>query len=152
MKYSDLITYKGSTYLTSIYEPQDNVLIVDIERCKIDEISEDIIIGDDVVLENCHSIDIDETLPVLRFKFDWYIAYSVRNESFTVMDEYEVYKGNAFRIYSRSRYIDFIELSTIASNDYPGPFKYYGIIALNHIVDIISTDAPTVTLINRKTS
>ena len=71
MKYSDLITYKGSTYLTSIYEPQDNVLIVDIERCKIDEISEDNIIGDDVVLENCQSIDIDETLPVLRFKFDW---------------------------------------------------------------------------------
>ena len=76
----------------------------------------------------------------------------MRNESFTVMDEYEVYKGNAFRIYSRSRYIDFIELSTIASNDYPGPFKHYGIIALNHIVDIISTDAPTVTLINRKMS
>jgi hypothetical protein len=32
------------------------------------------------------------------------------------MDEYEVYEGKAFRICSRSRYLDFIEKSTIASD------------------------------------
>jgi hypothetical protein len=45
----------------------------------------------DNVIENSHSIDIDESLPILRIEFNWYIAYSITNESFTIMDEYEVY-------------------------------------------------------------
>jgi hypothetical protein len=55
VKYSELLTYKGYIYLTSIYEPQDNTLILEIERCRINETTEDIIIGDNVI-ENSRSI------------------------------------------------------------------------------------------------
>ncbi|MFC4323261.1 hypothetical protein [Litchfieldia salsa] len=148
MKYSELLTYQGYIYLTSIYEPEDNSLILTIERCRINETSEDIRIGDNII-EDTHSIDIDNSLPILRFEFNWYIRYSITNESFSIMDDYEVYEGKAFRIYKRSRYLDFINVSTIASDDYPGPFKHYGITALNHIVDVVATEPPTITLINR---
>ena len=148
MKYSELLTYQGDIYLTSIYEPQDNNLILEIERCKINDTPEDIRIGDNII-ENIHSIDIDDSLPILRFEFDWYIGYSGTNESFTIMDDYEVYEGKAFRIYTQSRYLDFVDVSTIASDDYPGPFKHYGITALNHIIDVVATEPPTITLINR---
>ncbi len=150
MKYAELMAYEGYIYLNSIFEPENNALILDLERCKTNETMEDIQIGD-VVIEGGHSIDADETLPILRIEFDWYIAYSVINESFTVMDKYEVFEGKTFRIYSKSRYLDFINISTIASDFHPGPFKHYGIVALNHIIDVVSTEPPTISLINRTT-
>jgi hypothetical protein len=65
------------------------------------------------------------------------------------LDEYEVFEGGVFSIYSKSRYLDFIDVSTIASVDHPGPFKHYGINALNHIIDVVSTEPPTISFIER---
>ncbi|MDN3451698.1 hypothetical protein QMA09_15980, partial [Planococcus sp. APC 3906] len=95
------------------------------------------------------SLDMDETLPIFRLEFDWYIAYAVTNESFTVLDKYEVYEGRSFSLYSKSRYLDFIEISTTADDEIPGPSKHYGINALNHTIDVISTDPPKVSVIQR---
>ncbi|WP_050181293.1 hypothetical protein [Domibacillus robiginosus] len=148
MNYSELLQYQGYIYLNSIFEPEDNTLIVDIDRCKNNGI-----IVDEKTREGTFTsyglIDVDDTLPIIRLKFDWYIAYSVRNESFTVMDECEVYKGTAFSLYSKSRYLDFIEVGTIADDIYPGPFKHYGINALNHIIDVVSTEPPSISILQR---
>ncbi|WP_078410764.1 hypothetical protein [Priestia abyssalis] len=141
MNYSELLQYQGYIYLNSVFEP----LIVDIDRCKINGIP----VGENDTSSSYGSIDVDDTLPIIRLKFDWYIAYSVRNESFTAMDKYEVYEGRVFSLYSKSRYLDFIEVSTIADDIYPGPFKHYGINALNHIIDVISTESPSVSVIQR---
>lgn len=145
MNYSELLQYQGYIYLNSIFEPEDNTLIVDIDRCKINGISAD----QNDTSSSYSSIKVDDTLPIIRLKFDWYIAYSVRNESFTEMDEYEIYKGRVFSLYSKSRYLDFIEVGTIADDMYPGPFKHYGINALNHIIDVVSSEPPSISEIQR---
>lgn len=148
MNYSDLLQYQGYIYLNSIFEPEDNTLIVDIDRCKNNGIIVDEKRGEGILL-SYGSIDVDDTLPIIRLKFNWYIAYSVRNEGFTVMDECEVYTGTAFSLYSKSRYLDFIEDGTIADDIYPGPFKHYGINALNHIIDVVSTEPPSISILQR---
>lgn len=48
-----------------------------------------------------------------------------------------MYTGSAFAVYLKSRYLDFIEIGTIADDIHPGPFKHYGIHALNHIIDVV---------------
>ncbi|MEH7355593.1 hypothetical protein V7150_18865 [Neobacillus drentensis] len=150
MKYSELLNYQGYIYLNSIYEPRYNLLILDIDRCKVIGYQADEQTEEGISVSSYGSIDVDETLPIIRIEFNWYIAYSVRNESFTVSDEYEVFDGEAFSIYSKSRYLDFIKVSTIASDFHPGPFKHYGINALNHIIDVVSTEPPIISFINRK--
>jgi hypothetical protein len=60
--YEELIDYKGYIYLTSIYEPQDNKLFLEIERCKVNDGAEGIQVGD-VVIEDCHSIGVDQSSP-----------------------------------------------------------------------------------------
>lgn len=82
--------------------------------------------------------------------FDWYIGYSVLNEGFTVCDDYEKFQGKSFRIYTKSRYLDFIKVGTIASVDYPGHFKHYRIVCLNHIIDIVSTNELIIKKIKRQ--
>ena len=121
---------------------------MDIERCKVNGNVAEEITGERNS-SSYASIDVDYALPIIRLTFDWYIAYSVRNESFTVIDEYEMYKGSAFAVYSKSRYLDFIEIGTIADDIHPGPFKHYGIHALNHIIDVVSTEPPRISVIQR---
>ncbi|MBT2258451.1 hypothetical protein [Priestia megaterium] len=150
MNYSKLLQYQGYIYLNSIFEPEDNALIVDIKRCKISgNVAEEKTGGSTSSSSSYASIDVDYALPIIRLTFDWYIAYSVRNESFTVIEEYEMYKGSAFAVYSKSRYLDFIEVGTIADDIHPGPFKNYGIHALNHIIDVVSTEPPSISVIQR---
>ncbi|MNI32283.1 hypothetical protein D3C73_861910 [compost metagenome] len=86
----------------------------------------------------------NDQFPLIQLEFESYIGYSVLNESYTVRDDYEQFEGNIFRTFSKSRYLDFIKAGTIATIEYPGPFKHYGIAALNHIVDIVSTVEPKI--------
>lgn len=78
------------------------------------------------------------------FTLDWsdYVAYSVRNESYVTTDEYEVFEGRNLVKYTKSRYLDFVEQTTFASDSYPGPMTHWGVFCLNHIVDIVSCSEP----------
>ena len=89
-------------------------------------------------------------MPVIQMDFDSYIAYSVTNESFTSWDDYEEFEGKAFRIYKRSRYLDFIKVHTFACDDYPGHFEHYGIVCLDHIVNVVSVEKPVINEVKMK--
>nr|WP_260871282.1 hypothetical protein [Paenibacillus sp. Y412MC10] len=147
MKYSELSMLKN-IYLDQIFETQDNHLRLLFSRSKASEIAETVTIGE-IEIKDSYSIDIDESLPHIQIDFEWYIGYSVRNESYTVWDDYEEFEGKIFRIYSKSRYLDFISTSTIATEEYPGPYKHYGISCLNHVIDIVSTTDPIIVEIPR---
>jgi hypothetical protein len=137
----------GSTYLylRTLSEPKDNELEIVLEEAGSgpkDGISE--IRG-----------PFSETRPIVHgpndrvFKVSWksYVAYSIRNESYVVKDDYEQFEGGLFVIFSRSRYLDFVAKSTFASDDYPGPIKHWGIFCLNHIIDVVSVHAPEIEIV-----
>ena len=60
------------------------------------------------------------------FTVQWpdYVAYSVRNESYVITDEYEIFEGRNFVQYTKSRYLNFVEQATFASDSYPGPMTH----------------------------
>ena len=68
----------------------------------------------------------------------------MRNESFTTQDDSEIFSGRLFRVYSDSKFLDFVKSGTIATKDYPGPFKHYGIVCLNHDLDVVSVQEPEI--------
>ncbi|WP_139492683.1 hypothetical protein [Brevibacillus dissolubilis] len=140
MNYTDLMNLKH-VYFLGVTEPEENSLRLFFGRTK--SIPEPLVIGDKRY-EDAHSIIIDEDLPVIQIDFETYIGYSVLNESYTTWDDAEEFEGKVFRIYSKSKYLDFIKVGTFASEDYPGPFKHYGMCCLNHIVDVVSTSEPVV--------
>jgi|SRR5471030_1881548 len=80
------------------------------------------------------------------FTLQWpnYVAYSVRNESYTTVDNYEVFEGKKIVKYSKSRYLDFVRDATFADDSYPGPMTHWGIFCLNHIIDVVSCHQPEV--------
>jgi hypothetical protein len=108
----------------------------------------------------------DEPLPELRamlaqsnaiihgqgckvFEIAWpsYIAYAVENESFALPEPNEsIGTGRLFVEYTKSVYLEYLEKATFASVEYPGPFKHWAVLCLDHIVNVASTEDPSISV------
>ncbi|MCU6709807.1 hypothetical protein M6D81_14020 [Paenibacillus sp. J5C_2022] len=148
-----MLEYKGLMELKDVFffgltEPKVNELKLYFSRSKMSDTPERLII-DKKEFGDSYSINADKNSPIIQIDFQSYIAYSVRNESFTVWDDYEEFEGMIFRVYKKSRYLDFVSVGTFATEDFPGPFKHYGISCLDHIVDIVTISEPVVTEVKR---
>jgi hypothetical protein len=74
-----------------------------------------------------------------KITFENYICYSMINESLTIWDDYEQFEGNLFRIYSKSRFLDYTKVAVymfIVENTQEDKVKHFGILCLNNIIDI----------------
>ena len=128
-------------FLRQCWEPEENTLQVVIEEAKADGPPEDFEIGSKV---------ISGTVPVLSdpscqlFLLEWrsYVAYCVRNESFTAWDDSEVFDGRHFRVYSKSHFREYVARSTFATDEYPGPLKHWCVVCENHLVDVVGCEEP----------
>ena len=143
MNLIQLINHHQYLYLTEICEPEDNVLKLTLAEAKVSGPRENIVI-EGVEIKDTAPIVVAEDSSVYEVIFDQYIAYSVRNESYTHLDKEEEFEGRLVCIYTKSRFLDYVSVSTFASDDFPGPFKHYGFNCLNHIVDIVSTSPPKI--------
>jgi len=143
MNLIQLINQHQYLYLTEICEPEDNVLKLMLAEAKVNGPRENIVI-EGVEIKDTAPIVVAEDSSVYEVIFDQYIAYSVRNESYTHLDKEEEFEGRLVCIYTKSRFLDYVSVSTFASDDFPGPFKHYGFNCLNHIVDIVSTSPPKI--------
>ena len=130
-------------FLEDLSEPQENVLRLILVGGKRNPESESQTIAG-VKFEDLHRVG--PTPNSRRFELVWnrYIAYSVTNESFgrPVADEVS-YAGKFVRGYLKSEFLDYVARSTIATTEYPGPQMHIRIFSENHIVDVVSTEMPT---------
>jgi hypothetical protein len=79
------------------------------------------------VIPDCTAIQITNKSRVFEILWSNYVGYSVLNESYASVSDEECCEGNRFRIYSKSRFIQFMSQATFARDDYPGPTRHYGI-------------------------
>jgi hypothetical protein len=142
MKDFDRINECKYLYLENLSEPEDNslrVIALETAASKLDEKSLAPPVSGAIPITHARGHSI--------FEIEWssYIAYSVRNESYSTngIDEY---RGNLLRLCSKSSFLDYITASTIATFDYPGPYQHWCVVCLNHVVDVVSTSYPTVVL------
>ena len=94
-------------------------------------------------------VPIDVTARSRTFELYWplYISYAIRNESYCTWDKEEEWVGSGFRVYNRSKFLDFVANSTFASTEYPGPFQHYEVLCANHIIDVVAQEAPNVRVV-----
>jgi hypothetical protein len=112
MNFIEQINSHKYLYLTEIGEPEDNVLRLVIEQASVGNEERDLKVGN-TVISGLRDIVSDERFFAYEVIFESYIVYSVINESFTQVDKSEVYIGNLFRIYSKSNFLDYINLQLL---------------------------------------
>lgn len=144
MRFMEEIDSSHSLYLTRIEEPEDNTLSLIIEEARPVGSEEDIEVGG-VIIPNSREIVSDESCSAWKISFDNYIAYSVRNESFTFLDPGEERTARLFCLYTKSKFIDYVREATIAKSVFPElTSQHYSINCLNHIIDVISFKEPEI--------
>jgi len=135
-------------YLREISEPRDNSLRLVIEEAAagLEEPPRKVA---GVVFSGLHRIE--GTGRLFELSWDIYVAYSVQNESYSKLDETDkVESGRLVRIYSRSRFLDHISMTTIATPEYPGPLLHVEVICLNHVIDVAATEPPKIRLVGAR--
>ena len=101
------------------------------------------------IFADAKPIEPDPSCRLFQLLFDEnsMISYSVLNESYSKYPEsYEQFTGKLFRLFSSSYLLDYTAKSTIASAEYPGPLQHYQIATLNHVIDVISTKPPRISI------
>jgi hypothetical protein len=96
-------------------------------------------------------IESDVTCRSFRLVFDrrHMVSYTVLNESYGRYPESpEQFTGKLFRVFSWSHLLEFTKRTTYASDEHPGVLQHYEIACLNHVVDVICTGPPRISVIN----
>ena len=87
------------------------------------------------------------TVKRCQLDFPSYVSYSVTFEDYTALDESERYEGNAFRVYSKSNYFDFLQKTSNLQREYNGKScTVYTMMCLEHVVNIVSYTEPIITI------
>ncbi|HCO95233.1 MAG TPA: hypothetical protein DIU00_14995 [Phycisphaerales bacterium] len=131
-------------YLVDISEPGPLALQIVVAEAKIIGPPRDIEIDDGEVFNDAYEIKSTQDCRMYRLLFDSYIVYTVLNECFDFADKSAQYSGKLIRTYSKSWYLDYTEKHTLACDEHPGPYKHYGIICLDQIIDITSCSEPSI--------
>jgi hypothetical protein len=135
-------------FVREISEPEENVFRLVLQEAE--ESSETVShkIGG-TVIENLHPVEPTEHSRTFELTWKQYIAYSVTNESFSSPDDDSAVRasGRLFRTYSKSHFLNFVSRATIASEQYPGPFKHFCVVSEMHVIDIVSTQIPEIQIL-----
>jgi hypothetical protein len=131
-------------FLRECWEPAENTLRVVVEEAKADGPPEDIEVLPGKVISGTVAIESDPSCQLFELVWASYVAYGVRNESFTSWDDSEVFVGRHFRVYSKSHFLDYVARATFASDEYPGPLRHWCLVCENHLVDVVGCAQPEV--------
>jgi hypothetical protein len=136
-----------TVFLREISEPEENVLRLVLQEANAN--SETVSLkADGTTIENLRRIESTERSRTFELRWNQYIAYSVRNESFALQDDSELHlSGRLMRLYSKSHFLDYVSRATLANEQYPGPYTHVRILSENHVVDVISTQSPEIRLL-----
>jgi len=100
------------------------------------------------ILAKTRPIEVNEQC-FYKICFRDYIIYQVRNESYASLGPEEICHGQYLAIFEKSELLSRLSVATNAQrlddgSYYPGEWTHYGIFTQNHVVDVISLDAPEI--------
>jgi hypothetical protein len=98
-----------------------------------------------VTIPDCTRIEATDRSRVFELVWKYYVGYAVLNESFASVIDDEQYEGTRFRVYSKSRFLDYMSQTTFACDEHPGPTRHYCVACEDHIVEVLSVNPPTIT-------
>jgi hypothetical protein len=137
-------------YLASLGEPDEGGLKLVVHEARVGgAVDKNVLATESLpevrsLLQQCNTIVHEPGCRVITLYWPSFIAYAVENESFACNDEAAESTGRLFRLHTKSAYLDYLSKATFASADFPGPFKHWSVLCLDHIINVASTDEPAI--------
>lgn len=91
----------------------------------------------------------DVEVTTYQIDFPFYITFLVAVDDYTLWNEDERFRGDAFRIYEKSTFLDYLEKDwKLSSAEFPEKRPIlYALACLDHIVYIVSYEEPIITVV-----
>jgi hypothetical protein len=153
-KLAEQINSAKYLYLRGIREPVDNRLEILVEEAVVNEQRRGHIQRPTELPEIAailkDSAPIESVPGCFTYRLYWkhYAAYLVAEECVGSCGSYddETYKGNLFRHYTKSHFLDHLSRDTGAHSN---PLLHYKVVCLNHLVDVAAEDPPDIEMVSR---
>lgn len=103
------------------------------------------------MLKNSYPVYEDMTR-IYEIRFESYIMYQCRNESYTAFDPDEKAAGKYLLVFEKSKLLDYYEgvIFDCSTDEAKAGRRHYGIYTANHIIDIISDYPPVITMVSQE--
>ena len=150
---ADALLGDRAPFLSVLEESPDNELHIKISIAFVGEMEPARLDGLDpsvsAVVANCRPL-----LPssrVIDIRFENYIMYQVRNESYCHFEPKSARHGNFLATYEKSSLLDYLSVATdvqqgINGDFYPAPWVHYSVFTQNQVIDIVSHCKPILTI------
>lgn len=125
-------------YLGKLTEPRDNSL-----RVVVEEAISNLPLLSQTQLGVVQVSPIQHTTACRKFELTWaqYVAYLVTEEVVgSCPCDDEIYTGNLFRTYTKSRFLDYLARNT---GGHMKPVLHFKLLCLNHLIDVATYDTPS---------
>lgn len=145
---ADALLGDSAPFLSVLEESPDKELHIKINATFVGEMEPEILDGLDEpvvsVVAKCRPIQSSNR--VIDIRFENYIMYQVRNESFSYIER-KARQGKYLAIYNESFLLNHLDEITAAHQGddgsfYPAPWKHYSVFTQNQVIDIISHSEP----------
>jgi hypothetical protein len=146
MQYLENINKTDHLFLTNIYEPNDNSLLLQVKGSVTAEQETDVYVTAEKSIR-ARAVSIDENAPYYEIYFKHYVSYHVLNESYAGFSEKNLPDLIGFgriRVFTTSGYMDYILKETFANQIFPGELKHYAVYTEDHVVHVISPYDPVI--------
>ena len=142
-------------YLHSIAEPEDGGIQIVVHEARTGgPVSSEVLDSEPMpevrrILAQSSAIVHSAECKVFTITWPKYIGYCMENESFALPEPpTSVGEGRLLVEYTKSVYLEYVSRSSFASAEYPGPFKHWAVLCLDHIFNVVSTEQPIVQVTN----
>jgi hypothetical protein len=138
-------------YLDSITEPNEGGLRLVVKEAKAGGTPREEMLAAGMIpevreiLSQSSAIEHGPGCKVFEIYWPNYIAYAVENESYALDHPDDIKsRGRLFVEYSKSAYLEYLSKASFASPDYPGAYKHWAVLCLDHIVNVAAIAAPRI--------
>ena len=97
----------------------------------------------DSILGPLYPIASNSDSAKFKLTFHNYIVFAVHNESYMNVGKDEDF-SKKLRTYEKSVFLNYIGESTFAGPEYPGPFKHFAVVCLNHVIEVACSGEPDI--------
>ena len=150
---ADVLLGDRTPFLSVLEESPGNELHIRINAAVVGEMKPEMlgVLDQSVASVVAKCRPIQPSSRVIDIRFENYIMYQVRNETFCQFESKSIRDGNYLATYEQSKLLEYLSAATdVQQGDdgsfYPAPWTHYAVFTQNQIIDIISHCEPVLTV------
>lgn len=95
-------------------------------------------------IEGVHPLEITDESVLFCLRFPDPVCFAVTDEMFAENESNKTSGSGWIKIFRSSAFLEFVQRSTWAKDEYPGPLMHFQVNTLDHRIDVVTAQPPEI--------